>query len=146
MEQLVMTEENLESLAAVFFPTNHHRSLVVNITYNFRWTEQEMEDNQALPRATFQWLSSPIHLFINSYLLTGLSLRTYATEVQTGELTIITSCDNQSDDSVNVIDMINNATSTHKAKDSKLILIELLNKLTSNVSVKTSKMDFEHCM
>ena len=133
IEQLVMMEENLESLAAIFFPTNEHRSLVVNITYHFRWTNQEVaEDNQTLPQATFQWLSSPIHLSINSQLLTGLSLRTYATEVQSGDLMITTSCDNRTKDIKIVTDSINKAKATHNTKGSQLI--KLLTKLTANVS------------
>ncbi len=116
-EELVLTDGNLENLTDAFFPTNHHRSVVVNVTYQFYNPDESKTPNTL----TFQWLSSPIHLFINSQLLSGLSLRTYATEYKQATLTIKTCSEVD-------IATLQNLISASKLNCSSNQILSLLNK------------------
>ena len=129
-EDLVLTDENIEALASAFFPTNHHTAITVNVRYHFEWNgDYPINASQNEPELNFQWSSSPVHLFINPYLLSGLSLRAYTAEPQMVKLFINTNC--TYDEIADVVNEVKNVTPNH-CKSSNSV-VPLLNKFTSNV-------------
>ena len=79
---------NMEQLKFKFFPTNYHSSIVVNVTYRFiafdsssepsrQRVHDDLGDKAEISHYHFQWVKSPINLFIRPGLLSSFSLNTY---------------------------------------------------------------------
>ncbi len=131
-ERLVLTDENTDRLSSAFFPENYHRAVTVNVSYQFVWASGNMTTDEANSTTTvlyYQWSSSPVHLFINPYLLKGLSLNTYCMENRTVEIVIETSC-NISNKIHKVEDVLSYNCTIHNN------VANLLNRFTTNVSEK----------
>lgn len=91
---LLKNDINTVMLEEVFYPTNYHSSVVVDVKYHFIHTSEEnilsinsLESEEPwnnvadteISQYHFRWMVSPINLFIRPGLLSSFSLETYQT-------------------------------------------------------------------
>lgn len=148
---LLNTDDNMEKLMLIFFPTNQPTSIVVNVNYiieiNASVIENEtleaspaIDDRQDVIKnhrvlrevegysyhyamLQFRWTLSAINLFVEPNLLQILSLYTFQTDIHSVNLTLVlpNNCD------------IHSIKVNESTCNDKVDIIEGLNDLTSNV-------------